>query len=102
MKCDKMDNMNKKKTALLAGLVGAGVLAASAQFYRKTQEERKKAQALQSVRDFFADKGTIATVYVNETESNKNYLTGGVVMEDGRVFLFDNTRGDITYQEEVR
>ena len=102
MKYDKMVSMSKKKTALLAGLVGAGVLAASARFYRKTQEERKKAQALQSVRDFFADQGSIATVYVNETESSKDYLTGGVVMEDGRVFLFENTRGEIAYQEETR
>ena len=43
--------MKKKKTALLAGLLGAGVLTASAQFYRKVQEDRKKAQALQEVRD---------------------------------------------------
>ncbi|MCH1665104.1 DUF4651 domain-containing protein [Streptococcus suis] len=51
--------MKKKKTALLAGLLGAGVLTASAQFYRKIQEDRKKAQALQEVRDFFADLGEI-------------------------------------------
>lgn len=94
--------MNKKKTALLAGLMGAGVLAASARFYMKTQEERKKAQALQQVREFFADLGSIATVFIHEAESTKNFLKGGVVMEDGRVFLFENNRGVIAYEEEVR
>ncbi len=94
--------MNKKKTALLAGLLGAGVLAASAQFYRKIQEDRKKAQALQEVRDFFADLGEIATVYVDETASTQDILIGGVVMEAGQVFLFENTRGSIQYTEEER
>ena len=35
--------MNKKQTALLAGLLGAGVLAASAKFYMHVQEDRQKA-----------------------------------------------------------
>lgn len=64
--------MKKKRTALLAGLLGAGVLTASAQFYRKVQEDRKKAQALQEVRDFFANVGEIATVYVDETASTQD------------------------------
>lgn len=94
--------MNKKKTALLAGLMGAGVLAASAQFYRKVQEERKKAQALLQVRMFFERFGEIATVYIDETASTKNVLKGGVVMEEGAVFLFENTKGNIHYKEEDR
>lgn len=94
--------MNKKKTALLAGLLGAGVLTASAQFYRSIQEERKKAQALQQVRDFFASFGPLATVYVDETESSSDRLVGGLILEDGRVFLYENTKGDIVYQEEKR
>ena len=47
--------MNKKQTALLAGLLGAGVLAASAKFYMDVQEDRQKAAALKQVRAFFAD-----------------------------------------------
>ncbi|MGQ7679937.1 DUF4651 domain-containing protein [Streptococcus suis] len=94
--------MKKKRTALLAGLLGAGVLTASAQFYRKVQEDRKKAQALQEVRDFFANVGEIATVYVNETASTQDSLVGGVVMEAGQVFLFENAQGSIQYREEER
>lgn len=94
--------MKKKKTALLAGLMGAGVLAASVRFYKKAKEERQKAQALQDVREFFGDLGSIATVYVDETASDQDYLTGGVVMEDGRVYLFENAQGQIRYEEEVR
>ena len=99
---DKIVNMKKKKTALLAGLLGAGVLTASAQFYRKVQEDRKKAQALQEVRDFFAIVGEIATVYVDETASTQDSLVGGVVMEAGQVFLFENAQGSIQYREEER
>lgn len=92
--------MSKKKTVLLAGLLGAGVLTASVQYYRKLQEERQKSQALQQVREFFIEFGNIATVYVDETQSHSCVLTGGVVLEDGRVFLFENSKGMISYQEE--
>lgn len=92
--------MNKKKTALLAGLLGAGVLAASAKFYKDVQEEHQKAAALQQVRDFFADFGTIATVFVHEDQSRKDLLIGGVVMEDGPVYLFENQAGQIVFEEE--
>ena len=78
------------------------MLTASAQFYRKIQEDRKKAQALQEVRDFFTDLGEIATVYVDETASTQTTLIGGVVMEAGQVFLFENTKGSIQYREEER
>ncbi len=78
------------------------MLTASAQFYRKIQEERKKAQALQEVREFFADLGEIATVYVDETASTQDVLIGGVVMEAGQIFLFENVRGSIRYEEEKR
>lgn len=95
-----MVSMNKKKAAIVAGIVGAGVLAASARFYMKAQEEIKKAQALAHVRRFFADFGTIATVFIYETESNRHHLKGGVVMEDGPVYLFDYQNGEMTYEEE--
>lgn len=78
------------------------MLTASAQFYRKIQEDRKKAQALQEVRDFFVDLGEIATVYVDETASTQTTLIGGVVMEAGQGFLFENTKGSIQYREEER
>lgn len=92
--------MNNKKTALLAGLLGAGVLAASAKFYMDVQEERKKAVALQQVRDFFADFGDIATVFVYESQSSKDFLVGGVIMEAGSIYLFENQSGQIDYEEE--
>lgn len=95
-----MVSMNKKKAAIVAGIVGAGVLAASARFYMKAQEEIKKAQALAHVRQFFADFGTIATVFIYENKSDSQRLVGGVVMEDGPVYLFDYQNGEMTYEEE--
>lgn len=92
--------MNKKQTALLAGLLGAGVLAASAKFYMDVQEDRQKAAALKQVRAFFADFGPIATVFVDESQSSKGHLVGGVVMEAGPVYLFENRAGQISYEEE--
>ena len=97
---DTIRNMNKKQTALLAGLLGAGVLAASAKFYMDIQEERQKAAALKQVRDFFTDFGPIVTVFVNEVQSSKACLVGGVVMENGLVYLFENQAGQISYEEE--
>ncbi len=96
-----MLDMNKKKAALLAGVVGAGILAASTRFSMTMYEERKKAKALQQVRTFFAEYGEIATVFINEVESNKRRLVGGVVMEDETVYLFENEAGVIWYEEEL-
>lgn len=100
MFCGKIVCMNKKKTAVLAGVLGTGILAASARYYVKVQEEKKKAQALQQVRDFFADFGPIATIFVYENESDKDFLKGGVVMDSGRVYRFENRAGQIEYEEE--
>lgn len=94
--------MNKKKAALLAGLVGAGVLAASTKYYMDAQKERQKAAALRQVREFFADFGEIATVFVDECQSDEHCLVGGVVMEAGPVYLFENQDGQISYEEEAR
>nr|WP_238597519.1 DUF4651 domain-containing protein [Streptococcus suis] len=54
------------------------------------------------MRDFFADLGEIATVYVDETASTQTTLIGGVVMEVGQVFLFENAQGSIQYREEEK
>ncbi len=101
MNCGKMLGMKKKKVALLAGVVGAGILAASARFSMMVYEERKKAKALQQVREFFKEYGEIATVFIHEMESSKDRLVGGVVMEDERVYLFENEAGVIWYEEEL-
>lgn len=92
--------MNKKKTAFVASLLGAGVLALSAHFYRQVQEDKQQAQALEEVRAFFRELGEIGVVYVDQSASSPPLLKGGVVMEDGRVFLFENNRGMIVYEEE--
>lgn len=94
--------MNKKKIALLAGLMGAGILAASAKYHLDVQEDRQKAVALRQVREFFADFGTIVTVFVDESQSSKEVLVGGVVMKEGPVYLFENQAGEIIYGEEGR
>lgn len=93
-------DMNKKKTAILAGVLGAGILAASARFYRSVQEEHQKARALEEVRAFFGEFGPIATVFIYEEDSTGRVLSGGVVMEDGRVYSFVNEAGTIVYEEE--
>ncbi|MBF0786725.1 MULTISPECIES: DUF4651 domain-containing protein [unclassified Streptococcus] len=93
--------MKKKKGALLAGVVGASILAASAWSLMTVYEERKKAKALQQVRAFFEEYGEIATVFINEMVSSKDCLVGGVVMENGQSYLFENEAGVIWYEEEL-
>ncbi len=92
--------MNKKQVAFVAGLLGTGVLAASALFYKKAQEEKRKDQLLSEVRAFFADLGEIAVVYILSESSTTESLTGGVVMESGQVYLFEYVNGQLTYEEE--
>lgn len=101
MNYGKMLGMKKKKATLLAGVVGAGALVASARYLMAVYEERKKVKMLQQVRAFFEKYGEIATVFVNEEGSSKKRLVGGVVMEDERVYLFENKAGIILYEEEL-
>lgn len=91
--------MNKKKIRLLAAAVGTVLLVAGFQVYRGMIEDRRKAYALQEVRDFFASFGEIETLYVDEMTSSSTVLHGGVVLADGRLFLFENKGGMIEYQE---
>ncbi|MGZ7234441.1 DUF4651 domain-containing protein, partial [Streptococcus pyogenes] len=40
--------------------------------------------------------------FVDESQSSKEVLVGGVVMKEGPVYLFENQAGEIIYGEEGR
>ncbi|MGT2845956.1 DUF4651 domain-containing protein [Streptococcus massiliensis] len=93
--------MKAKKIILTTTvLLGAGALAYGAN--KLVQEQRRLAdreEIVQVVRDFFADMGEIATVYVQLYESSDERLVGGVVFEDERHFTFLYENGELSYEE---
>lgn len=92
--------MKKNRFAFLAGLLGLGGLAAAGVVARQKQLEKERQQILMEVREFFAPFGTISVVYVNDFESIRRLVTGGVVFEDGVTFYFSYDHGDINYRLE--
>lgn len=93
--------MSKKKFPwLLATVLGATATAVAVHEWQQEREERKKEQALAQVRAFFTEMGPIATIYIFEQASTADWLQGGVVMEDGVVYTFENNQGSIRYDEE--
>lgn len=93
--------MKQKKLALLAGLLGLGGLAAAGAIaYQKNQEKRRQ-DIIEQVRQFFASFGTIKVVYVNDFESTDRLVTGGVVFDDDVTFYFTYDNGEINYRTEA-
>ncbi|WP_303971851.1 DUF4651 domain-containing protein [Streptococcus merionis] len=88
-----------KLTIMIAGLTMAA-LALGAKMYLDEQREEHLAQVVREVRSLFASMGEIATVYIDQTASDRVQTKGGVVMADGVVYLFDYLAGEIFYQEE--
>lgn len=92
--------MKQKRFAFLAGILGLGGLAAAGVVAHQKQLEKEREQILRDVRAFFEPFGDIAVVYVNDFESIRHLVTGGVVFEDGETFYFSYDHGEINYRLE--
>ena len=99
--------MKRKTLALFAGGVGALGLLAMTEKYRQSRVEMKKAALIQDIRQELSHLGpiavhlgTIAVLYTNPTDKENPGLTGGIVLEDGRVYSFVYAEDKLTYEEE--
>ncbi|WP_455451397.1 DUF4651 domain-containing protein [Streptococcus salivarius] len=92
--------MKRKTLALFAGGVGALGLLATAEKYRQSRAEMKKAALIQDIRQELSHLGTIAVLYTNPTDKENPELTGGIVLEDGRSYSFVYAEDILTYEEE--
>lgn len=92
--------MKQKKLAFLAGLLGLGSLTAAGVVAHQKQIEQQRQEVLEEVRTFFSTLGDISVVYINNFESKKYLVTGGVVFEDETTYYFTYDRGEINYRLE--
>ena len=94
--------MKAKKIILTTtALLGAGALAfGAAKVVQEQKRLRSREEIVRVVREVFASRGPIATVYVELYESTDNRTVGGVVLEDDRHFTFVYENGQLTYEEE--
>lgn len=69
---------------------------------KKQFEERKRERIKAELRQFFNRLGEIAVLYVNEFESDKDTIRGGLVMNDETIYLFTYENGQISYEEDKR
>lgn len=92
----------KKKTIFAA--VGVGLAAfmglAGVKLYQKKKEALEETQAVELIRDYFSQKGEIATVYILAYETTPDHFYGGVVMADDRRYVFELEDGRLHYHEE--
>lgn len=100
--CVKIFYMKAKKIILTTtALLGAGALAfGAAKVVQEQKRLRNREEIVQIVREVFASRGPIATVYVELYESTDSRTVGGVVLEDDRHFTFVYENGQLTYEEE--
>ena len=100
--CVKIFYMKAKKIILTTtALLGAGALAfGAAKLVQEQKRLRSREEIVRVVREFFASRGPIATVYVELYESSDSRTVGGVVLEDDRHFTFVYENGQLTYEEE--
>lgn len=92
--------MKAKKVLLASGLILAGGIVATGLALHQSHIERQKAAILESVRSVFETLGSLQVLYINDFESSDVFMTGGVVLEDGRVFHFTYDLGQLDYQQE--
>lgn len=91
-----------KKQHLLFGtaaLLTAGLVLTGLGLQQHYQDRKKKA-ILQMVREVFASLGTIEVAYVNDFESSDKVMTGGLVLDDGRIYQFSYDDGELIYHQE--
>lgn len=92
--------MKRKILASFAGGLGAiGLLAVLEKERRSRQTERSRSKGIRSIRQVLSQEGEIAVLYVNAFDKSSPAMTGGVVMEDGRIFNFTYDNDALRYQE---
>lgn len=91
--------MKNKKILFGTGLAGVGLLAAAGYTLTKKVTDYKRQQITQTLREFFSQMGDIQVFYFNEFESDIKMTSGGLVLEDGRIFEFIYRQGVLDYVE---
>lgn len=91
--------MKNKKILFGNGLAGVGLLAAAGYTLTKKVTDYKRQQITQTLREFFSQMGDIQVFYFNEFESDIKMTSGGLVLEDGRIFEFIYRQGVLDYVE---
>ena len=100
---DKIKLMKSKKITLVsAGLAGIGGAALAGLIIKQRLADQRRNRIKKKIRQFFSRFGEIAVLYINEFESDKKQLRGGVVMQDDTIYQFMYQNGSIDYREEKR
>ncbi|MGT2924955.1 DUF4651 domain-containing protein [Streptococcus caviae] len=93
---------SKKITLVSAGLAGISGAALAGLLIQQRLADQRRNRIKKKIRQFFSQFGEIAVLYINEFESDKKKLRGGVVMQDDTVYQFTYQNGSIDYEEEKR
>ncbi|HEL0704120.1 TPA: DUF4651 domain-containing protein [Streptococcus equi subsp. zooepidemicus] len=99
--CDKIKSMSGKKTRIVSGLIGLGLLAGLGLRLKEVYQERERQRVLAELRAFFSALGEIEVLYINSFSSKRDDVTGGLVMTDGKTYTYHYHKGSIDFKEDL-
>lgn len=93
--------MSGKKTRIVSGLIGLGLLAGLGLRLKEVYQERERQRVLAELRAFFSALGEIEVLYINSFNSKRDDVTGGLVMTDGKTYTYHYHKGSIDFKEDL-
>lgn len=96
-----MKNMKNKMKILgtsltLVGLAGSFLLTLT---LKDEYNQKKRNKVTAQIRSFFEELGTIEVLFLNSYSLNKEMITGGVIMSNGKEYEFTFKNKAIAYRE---
>ncbi|GFG42274.1 hypothetical protein ScFU29_11780 [Streptococcus canis] len=95
-----MKGMSKKKIGIISGLLGAGLVIGLGIMINDYYQEKERQQVTRDLRAFFSKLGQIDVLYVTTVKNSSEPISGGVVMADGKQYLYTYHNGHISFEEE--
>lgn len=78
--------MSKKKIGMISGIFGFSLAIGLGIVIKDYCQDRQRRQMTRDLRTFFSPLGQIEVLYINPCQVKQDYISGGVVMSNGKQY----------------